>query len=91
MQPKIEFLTLYPHIEKFVRFNWHTVRLKEYFDRLMGDTRGETRSGFPADVANEIFKLSLENQAYLESIGISFDEDPATEFTVTGWELPRNF
>ena len=90
-KPEIQALQRFPHIAKFVEHRWHTVELKDYFDRLMGDTRGETRKGFPADVSDEIFKLALENQAYLESIGISFEEDPATEFTVTGWALPKNF
>lgn len=90
-QPNIKHLNQFPHIAKFVIHRWHTVELKEYFDRLMGDTRNETRKGFPFEVTMEIINLALENQSYLESIGISFDEDPATEFTVTGWELPKNF
>lgn len=91
MLPDIQPLSQFPKIQRMVEVYWHTVTLKEYFEHLMGDTLDGKRKGFPVAVSDVIFKLALENQAYLESIGISFDEDPATQFTVTGWGLPRNF
>jgi hypothetical protein len=84
-------LDKYPKIQQFVDMSWGTVRLKEYLEHLMGDTRDGTRQGFPFDVSMAIINLALENQAYLESKGLCFEEDPATQFTVTGWQLPRNF
>ncbi len=87
----IEKLVEYPKVRQFVDYFWGTVTLKEYLDKLMGDTRGGTRNGFPYDVSMALINISLENQAYLESLGISFEEDPVTQFTLTGWELPKNF
>jgi hypothetical protein len=84
-------LDKYPKIQQYVDMTWGTVTLKEYLEKLMGDTRDGTRQGFPYDVSMALINLALENQAYLETLGISFDEDPATQFTVTGWQVPKNF
>lgn len=84
-------LHAYPQIVKYVEDNWGTVRLKNYFEELMQDTRGGTRKGFPAQVSAAILSLSLANLFVLECEGITFDDPDDTGFANTKWELPKNF
>lgn len=89
--PDIERLSEYPKIKWTVETLWHTVELKKYIDRLFGDTRDGQRQGFPINVSEALLNISRENIAYLESIGIEFDDATNPDFCPTGWEIPRNF
>lgn len=84
-------LDKFPKIQQYVDMSWGTVRLKQYIEHLLSDTRDGTRQGFPHDVSATLITLALENQAYLESKGLSFEENHVTNFAVTGWQLPKNF
>jgi hypothetical protein len=70
--------------------HWGTVLLQDYFSDLMTDTRDGDRTGFPAAITEVIFKLTLINTQYLESIGLS---EPLSdvELIKSKWLLPTNF
>ncbi len=84
-------LAHYPHIRDFIVLEWGTMRLKNYFDSLLNDTRDGARKGFPKEVSQLLITLSLKNIAHLESCGIIFNDFADTEFGVSKWELPKNF
>lgn len=87
----IDALSDYPKIHKFVFDEWGTVPLKEYFEKLLSDTRENKRNGFPDEAAEALLMLALANTAYLEKMGFNFEDDAASAFAVTGWKLPKNF
>lgn len=82
-------IAVYPHIAKQVVEHWGTVKLKEYFDMLLRDTRNGTRKGFAEGVAESLFGLAAMNTEYLEFIGI-IDTEPA-ELDVRSWTIPKNW
>ena len=88
---EIEKLSKFPKIQFNVQESYGTVRLKIYLEKLLSDTRDCNRSGFPIEVSEALIAISLANMDYIEDIGISFEDDPVSQFTVTGWELPKNF
>jgi len=46
---------------------WDTEEIDAYFSDLILDTRGDQRKGFPAEVAEEIIRLSVINTKYREN------------------------
>jgi len=87
----IEDLADFPKIQQLVHNEWGTMRLKKYLGKLLADTRENTRNGFPDETAEALLNLAIANIAYLEKIGFNLDDDPTSEFALTGWELPKNF
>jgi argonaute-like protein implicated in RNA metabolism and viral defense len=81
----------FPKIQQYVDENWGTVRLKNYLEGLMYDTRGGQRKGFPENVSSAILSLSLANLFVLECEGLTFEEPDDTGFSNTKWKLPKNF
>lgn len=49
----------YPHIGKRLLELWETEELGDYIDKLLGDTRGGTRAGFPQDVVAMLEALRI--------------------------------
>ncbi|HXE40048.1 MAG TPA: hypothetical protein VN639_16395, partial [Azonexus sp.] len=49
----------YPHIGKRILELWETQELGDYIDKLLGDTRGGTRAGFPQDVVAMLEALRI--------------------------------
>lgn len=90
----IDILKDYPKIQNFITENWGTLKLRDYFDFLLTDTvtRDGPRAGFSLEVADAILSLSLAHLFILEQNGIVKDDWPSPkEFTVTKWDLPKNF
>lgn len=88
---ELEALNGYQRIQDFINDNWGTPRLKDYLDSLLADTNDHKRQGFPADVGDALLKMSLANIEVLESKGYNFEEDTASQFTISNWSLPKNF
>ena len=51
----------FPHIGRQLRVLWGGQDFSEYVNRLLTDTRGGTRQGFPSEVALALFKLIQEH------------------------------
>jgi hypothetical protein len=84
-------LSAYPHILKYIQDNWCTVRLKEYLEDLLTDTRDDSRAGFPTEVSSALLSISLSNIFCLENKGLTFDAPDENGFGDTKWDLPKNF
>lgn len=87
----LETIKRYQKIHNYLIMDWGTVRLKKYLDDLICGEGNIKRQGFPHDVSDALLKLSLLNIKYLEEQGLNFDENPVSQFAITGWELPNNF
>ena len=87
----LEDLAEFPKIQAMVDTEWGTVRLKEYLEKLMADTRNNSRAGFPREFGDALIRLVMANDRALEKKGISTADDYVSQFAVTGWELPKNF
>lgn len=87
----LEDLAEFPKIQAMVDQEWGTVRLKEYLEKLMADTRNNSRAGFPREFGDALLRLALANDRALEKRGVSAPDDYVSQFAVTGWELPKNF
>jgi len=94
-QHLLDMMAGYERISNVIRDDWGTIRLKNFIDHLMGDTRGHTREGFPPLASEGLLKLSIANIAYLESLGFNFvDPNQGTDFVGfndTGWQIPKGF
>lgn len=62
-----ELARQYPAILKKIVDLWNSETVDAYFSELILDTRGDQRQGFPAEVAEEILRLSVINTKYRES------------------------
>lgn len=62
-----ELARQYPFILKKIVDLWNSETIDDYFSELILDTRGDKRQGFPAEVAEEILRLSVINTKYRES------------------------
>lgn len=91
VKERIESLIDFPNIYNYVTDNWGTVRLKLFIEKLMEDTRNDTRKGFPLKTVQSLAFIGLENIKYLESIGVSFEDDYLSGFAVSPWKIPKNF
>ena len=56
-----ELARQYPQILNKIVDLWNEETIDAYFSELILDTRGDQRQGFPADVAEEILRLSVIN------------------------------
>lgn len=63
-----ELARQYPQILNKIVDLWSSDNIDSYFSELILDTRGDQRQGFPADVAEEILRLSVINTKYRESL-----------------------
>ena len=63
-----ELARQYPAILKKIVDLWKSEDIDSYFSELILDTRGDQRQGFPAEVAEEILRLSVINTKYRESL-----------------------
>jgi hypothetical protein len=86
----LEALNEFPKIQNLVDEEWGTVRLKEYLEKLLADTRSNSRTGFPKEFADGLLRLTLANDKALEKRGVDA-QDWESQFAATGWQLPRNF
>ena len=91
MQELIDKLEWFPRIQEGIRLRWHTLSCKEYIDNLLADTRDGTRQGFPIEVVDILLELNKLNTDYLEDNGLYFPDFEESQFTNTGWRLPKNF
>ena len=83
-------LDAFPKIQEYIFLTWGTVRLKQYLEQLLGDTRDNTRKGFPQKAVMALLALHMENTKHLEKMGIT-DEDPISMFTPPQWDIPSKF
>lgn len=91
MQDLIDNLSMYPKLQQRVQLDWGTVSLKNFLEEILSDTRGNTRQGFPAKIAETLLKLSIINTELLEEQGLEFPDFEASQFANTGWHIPKNF
>lgn len=87
----LDELDEFPKIKKLITNEWGTQRLQEYLEGLLADTRNNTRKGFPAGMSKALVKLSLANRRALTKRGLSMDDNPTSQFAVSGWTIPKNF
>ena len=63
-----ELARQYPAILQKIVDLWNSETVDAYFSDLILDTRGDQRQGFPAEIAEEILRLSVINTKYRESL-----------------------
>jgi len=90
-EDQLQIIKRYQKIHDYLVMDWGTVRLKKFLDDLICGEGNVGRQGFPHDVSAALLSLSLLNIQHLEAQGLNFDENPVSQFTLTGWEIPSNF
>ena len=86
-------LTDYPRIKKVVELEWATLRLMEYLNLLLADTRDHKRAGFPPNVSEALILLANKNQEALVKQGWTEPEadEFVSQFVPPKWKIPKNF
>ena len=49
----------FPHIGKKIEFLWGEREFDTMINKLFSDTRGDTRQGFPLEIADALLKLMM--------------------------------
>lgn len=91
MQELLDKLQQFPKLQKRIELEWGTLALKNFLELLLSDTRGNTRQGFPTEVAEALLLLSIRNTEILEDHGVEFPDFESSMFSDTGWHIPKNF
>jgi len=91
-EPPEDLLEKLPHkkMQIVVCRDWARPELTTYLNEFVKDTRENTRKGFPESVLEAITKLILINDASLPE-HLKPDDNPASEFAIKKWELPKGF
>jgi hypothetical protein len=70
----------FPHIGRPLRLLWGAPEVATYIDRLLMDTRGGTRRGFPKDVLDALMRIRGEHA----SLSSNHDQRPTRDKWAAG-------